>query len=49
MTKELISKRLNNIGIWYWKDQDYSKSIEYYQKSIAIKQELGDKRNIEKL
>ena len=43
-----ISKRLNNIGIWHWKDQDYSKSIEYYQKSIAIKQELGDVRNIGK-
>ena len=32
----------------FWQDYDYSKSIEYYQKSLLIKRELGDVRNIAK-
>ena len=36
---------MNNIGIWYWKDADYSRAIEYYEQSLAIKEELGDTRN----
>ena len=31
--KPKISKYLNNIGIWYRNDQDYSKSVEYYEKA----------------
>ena len=46
--KPKISKYLNNIGIWYRNDQDYSKSVEYYEKSLKIKEELGDKRNMGK-
>ena len=26
-----MSKYTNNIGIWYYKDDDYSKAIEYYE------------------
>ena len=39
---------MNNIGIWYRDDSDYSKSVEYYQKSLTIKEDLGDVRNIGK-
>ena len=43
-----MSKYTNNIGIWYYKDDDYSKAIEYYEKSLAIKEELKDTRNMGK-
>ena len=45
--KPKISKYLNNIGIWYRDDSDYSKSVEYYQRSLEIKA-LGDVRTLAK-
>ena len=42
------TKYLNNIGIWYRDDYDYSKSVEYYERSLRIKEDLGDIRNISK-
>jgi len=41
--KKGISDCYNNIGVIYYFQGNYIKSIEHYQKSLEIKEELGDR------
>ncbi|HZK76491.1 MAG TPA: tetratricopeptide repeat protein [Candidatus Kapabacteria bacterium] len=41
--KELEAKALGNIGIVYSKLSQNAKALEYYEKSLALKEELGNK------
>jgi len=44
--KKGVSDCYNNIGIVYYFRSNFDKAIEYYQKSLYIKEELGDKKGI---
>ena len=39
-----MANALNNIGITYHKHRDYPRALEYYQQSLALREQLSDKR-----
>ena len=42
-----VAQTYNIIGVLYWSEEDYDKSIEYYKKSLNIRiQILGDKNSL---
>ncbi|MEZ4687766.1 MAG: tetratricopeptide repeat protein [Bacteroidia bacterium] len=44
--KKGIAAILNNIGLIYNDQGNYPRALEYYQNSLAIKEELGDQKGI---
>ena len=40
------AKLLNNIGIIYYNQGNYEQALDYYSKSLKIKEELGDNEGI---
>ena len=41
--KKLLTNSLNNIGLIYSNQGNYEKALDYYAKSIKIREEIGDK------
>ena len=44
--KKYLATSLNNIGIIYKNQADLPRALQYYGKSLKIKEEIGDKRGI---
>ena len=44
MIRSIIANALNNIGLTYHKHRDYPRALEYYQQSLALREQLNDKR-----
>lgn len=47
--KRGMSVSFNNIGLIYFKLQDFKRAIEYYQKSLVIKNEMNDNYDLDRL
>jgi tetratricopeptide (TPR) repeat protein len=44
--KKLMGRALNTQGLSFWVRGDYSVAIEYYDRSLTIREEIGDKKGI---
>lgn len=42
--KAMIANALNNIGISHYSQRDYVLALDYYRKSLALREELNDQR-----
>lgn len=47
--KGYMAKSLQNIGICYWAKSEYYTSLDYYQKSLIIYEEIEDRKGIASL
>ena len=44
--KKHIAKALNTQGVSFYMQGNYTKAIDYYTKSLKIREEIGDKKGI---
>ena len=44
--KNQMAKTLNILGVSFWVQGEYTSAIDYYTRSLTIKEEIGDKKGI---